>query len=159
MRPLARGFIVLGAAALVAVVASKVNQKQPIQPTVNLNQLVEQAYANQPYIPPTAAEQRKALADRKKAAAELERENEPLRIAFAKFTQDSYLRDGHDVEVTAYGPKHKYLKLKWVLANKVLAYQFSHDNSDMWSNMKKQGFTKFEITDGYDFGREWDLTQ
>lgn len=146
-----------------AVVISGLSQYFPHPKTVakapSLNQLAEQAATDHPYIPQTAAQKRQTEADQRRSDAQWEKENEPLRIAYAKFTDDNLNRAGYDVDVTAYGPKHKYLKLNWVLANKPLAFKFSEDNAEMFSTMKKQGFTLFEITDGYKFRWQWDLTK
>jgi len=97
--------------------------------------------------------------EQRKADAEAQAAQEQLRILFAKTTENRLLGAGYDVDVIAYGTKHKLLKLKWVLTNKVLAYQFSQSNGEMLESMRKLGFTRFTITDGYDSTWYWDLTK
>ena len=132
---------------------SDTNQKSDFQKQQQAGQPTEEL------TPPTPAEQRKYDAQRKKDLAELDKENEPVRVQFAKFTEDSLLREGFDVDVTAYGPKHKFLKFRYVLASKSFVFNFNEQRQDMIATMKQEGFTKFSITDGYDANWTWDLTK
>lgn len=94
---------------------------------------------------------------RKKVAAEQDRQQEQVRNAYAKFLENNLLRNDINADVVAYGPKHKYLKLKWVLANKALAFNFTEQRQDLLRQMKSEGYTKFTITDGYEDSWEWNL--
>lgn len=159
MRPLAKGFTFLGVCVLVLVVSNLDHKQKPETVVTNSAPLPD---PNVPYTPPkplTAAEKRKAEAEQRQAALLQDKADEQARIVYAKVMEDRLLAAGYDVDVTSYGPKHKFLKLKWVLTNKVLAYQFSHTNSEMWGTMRSAGFAKFTITDGYDFSWYWDLTK
>lgn len=153
MRPLTRGFTLLGlivaGIALVNVVEKTPVHQRDISTAELASQLNDTAPPPKPLTP----------AEQKKIDAEFEASKEPARVAYAKFTEDNLLAAGYNVDVVAYGPKHKYLKLKWILVSKVTAYQFSHDNSGMWQTMREAGFTKFAITDGYDETWTWDLTK
>lgn len=103
-----------------------------------------------------AVEQAKETAREAKESAEAE---EGLRLEYAKTVEESLLRSNMNVDVTAYGPQHKFLKLKWVLASKALAFNFSEQRQDMLSQMRQYGFTKFTITDGYDESWTWNLSK
>jgi hypothetical protein len=152
------GLIVFAALVRLATLVSESGAAQKNDPQKQLQQQAEQAMASQKFTPPTSAEQRKIDADQKKAAAELDKENEQSRVAYAKFIEESLLREDMNVDVTAYGPKHKYMTLKWVLVSKATAFNFGEQRQDMLTQMRKIGFTKFRLTDGYDESWTWDLT-
>ncbi len=96
-------------------------------------------------------------AARKRAAVANEHSQEQARIAYAKFMENNLLRANFNVDVVAYGPKHQYLEMKWVLASKSLAFNFTEQQQDALSQMKSEGFKKFTITDGYDESWTWTL--
>lgn len=100
----------------------------------------------------------KTRAELRKEAADKESLDETVRIAMAKVMENAYLAKGLNVDVNAIGSHHSVLRLKWILVSKVTAYQFTHDDPEMFTDLKNDGFKKFEITDGYDKTWTWDLT-
>ena len=160
MRPLAKGFAVIGGCMFALAVVANMDHKQTPQTAIsNSAPLPDPTVPSPPPKPLTPAEKRKAEAEQRQAALLQDKADEQARIVYAKVMENRLLGAGYDVDMTAYGPKHKFLKLKWVLTNKVLAYQFSHSNSEMWGTMRNAGFAKFTITDGYDSSWYWDLTK
>ena len=117
------------------------------------------AQANANYNSLTPEEKRQIEAEHKKAAAEQEAAEEQARMAYAKFMEESLLRKDMNVDVIAYGPKHKYMKLKWVLVSKAVAFNFGEQRGDLIKQMRDMGFSKFVLTDGYDESWTWDLTK
>ena len=161
MRPLTKGFIalcVLGVAVRLVQVYVDTSNQHPQEQASPAAVATAKSDAAGPPKPLSPAEQKKAATEQKKAAAEFEAVQEQVRVAYAKTMEDALLGSGYNVDVTAYGPRHKYLKLKWILVSKVTAYQFSHDQSSIWEAMRKASFTKFTITDGYDESWYWNLT-
>lgn len=96
------------------------------------------------------------------AAEKRERESavaagkEALRRKFAASYESSLLDEGIDATVTVSGRHATTLRLKWILVNRVLAHQFSQ-KADLFSNLRNMGFTRLEITDGYDSSWYWNL--
>ncbi len=81
------------------------------------------------------------------AAQEIER------IAYRGKLEDVMLSKGINVDITLAGKQHDRLTIKYALASKVTAYQFSHSEfPQQWSAM---GFRKVTLTDGYDEAYEW----
>jgi hypothetical protein len=62
-----------------------------------------------------------------------------------------------NVDVAASGAHHTVLKMKYILVNKVIAYQISYDHPEMLRTMEDMGLKKFVITDGYDETCPWNL--
>lgn len=97
-----------------------------------------------------AAKQETAHQQAKKAAQEV------LRIAYRRQLEDLMLSKGLNVDVTLAGKQNDRLTIKYVLASKVTAYQFSHSEfPNQWSDM---GFSKVILTDGYNESYTWDFT-
>jgi hypothetical protein len=61
-----------------------------------------------------------------------------------------------DVEVTIAARAATTIRMKWVLASRVTAHQFSK-NGEFFQNLRNLGFRRLELTDGYDFNWYWDL--
>jgi hypothetical protein len=109
------------------------------------------AAAPRSQIPP---EKPKTKAELRKEAIEQQQVDILLRKAFAKNFENKCLASGLNVDVRAYGPQYTYLETKYVLASKVLVYQF--DNTPgLFDGMKQAGFKKFRLTDGYDSSWTW----
>ncbi len=115
------------------------------------------AVASVPTAIPTPLVKPKTTAQLRKEAADSEAVNESVRISMAKDIENRMLSNGYNVDVNAVGPHHRILRFKWALVSKVVAYQLSHQEQDMFPTMKENGFTKFVITDGYDETWEWKL--
>ena len=60
-----------------------------------------------------------------------------------------------DFTVTTSGENHTRLKLKWILVGRVLAHKLSQ--GETLATLRRLGFTRFTITDGYDDTWYWDL--
>lgn len=95
----------------------------------------------------------------KTAHAEAEKNEETVRIAYAKLIENNLLRNNMNVDVYSHGPKHSQLTMKWVLASKSLVFRFSEEQQDTLQQMKQVGFKKFTITDGYDQSWSWNLAK
>src|SRR5262249_61731989 len=67
------------------------------------------------------------------------------------------LRKGFDVHITLSGADKTVMTMQYVLLSRPTVYQLQE--SDFFSTMKKRGFKKAILTDGY--GRSWtfDLTK
>jgi hypothetical protein len=109
--------------------------------------------------PLTPAQKRAEAVAAAKAMARAEKDQESVRIGYAKFMENNLLRNNMNVDVHANGPKHTRLTLKWVLVNKSLAFQFTEKQQDLLRQMKNEGFMRFTITDGYDGTWIWDLSK
>lgn len=81
---------------------------------------------------------------------------EALRRKFASSYESSLLDQGIDATVTVSGRHATTLRLKWILVNRVLAHQFSQ-KADLFTNLRNMGFTRLEITDGYDASWYWNF--
>jgi hypothetical protein len=82
----------------------------------------------------------------KQEAAQEAALNGILRQAMAKSVGNSMLDEGYNVDVTAEGPDHTTLRLKWIFVSKVFAHQLSQQ-SDIFDNARKIGFKKIVATD------------
>jgi len=94
-----------------------------------------------------------------KEAAQAEHDRERIRIAHAKLMENNLLGNGFNVDVIAGGPKHTHLTMKWILASKSLAFQFTEQQQDTLQQLKEEGFKRFTITDGYDQSWNWKLDE
>lgn len=103
--------------------------------------------------PKTRAELRKEAADRANEAANKAAQDEFLRLTFAKTFEDHLLDSGLDADVDTIGKHHTILRVKYVLASKVMVYQLQKNNELPFDDMRNIGFKKFILTDGYD--NEW----
>lgn len=79
-----------------------------------------------------------------------------LRKDFASSLEQSFTENRMNTDVFAEGPKNTILRIKWVLASKVTANDFS--KSGIIEKARKVGFTKIIFTDGYDSSWSWTLT-
>lgn len=70
------------------------------------------------------------------------------RKAFAETAEKSYLMDGKDVHMSAIGKNADTLRMRYVLLGRPDAYQLSQ-NTEFIASMKKIGFHKIVLTDGY----------
>lgn len=95
-----------------------------------------------------------------RAAAELRRLNESAkaesRRQFASALERNYLSQGMDVTVRTSGQNATTLRVTWILVSRPMAYQLS-DSPELFSNLRNQGFRRFEISDGYDHSWYWKL--
>jgi hypothetical protein len=90
----------------------------------------------------------------RRARAESERQEILGRDAMAKTIEDGMLSQGYDIDVNAIGPKHTILRIKFILANKALAYQMAH-SSEIIDSARGAGFKRLVLTDGYD--EQWHI--
>jgi len=91
--------------------------------------------------------------------AQVAEAQEVLREPYAKTLENNMLSQDMDVDVEAIGPRHTTLRMKYVLATKVWAYQIT-ESSSMQSNfqdMRAIGFKKFVLWNGYDQSWTWTL--
>jgi hypothetical protein len=108
--------------------------------------------------PPLSPAERRARAKaQQKAKGEADKAQEKARIAYAKFMENGFLRNNMNVDVFAHGPRHTHLTMRWVLASKALAFQFTEQEQDTLQSMTREGFKKFTISDGYNESWTWDL--
>lgn len=100
-----------------------------------------------------------SLLAKERAAAERAQEAATiaLRRKFASAYENELLDKGFNVDVTTEGRNATTLRLKWILVSKVIAHQF--DKGGVVPEMRKLGFKKFILTDGYDETWTWDLTR
>lgn len=82
--------------------------------------------------------------------------NRILRDQMAKTVENSMLDEGYNVDVTAEGPDHTTLRLRWIFVSKVFAHQLSQ-RTEVFENARKIGFKKIVATDGYDETWTWKL--
>jgi hypothetical protein len=107
--------------------------------------------------PKTKAELKQEAAEQKRQAEEEAKNDEAIRVVMAKTMENTFLGKGFNVDVNAIGPHHTTLRLKWVLVSKVTAYQIAQDDQETLMSLKKAGFKKFTITNGYDESWTWTL--
>jgi hypothetical protein len=80
---------------------------------------------------------------------------EATRLAYGQALRQKYLDDNLDIEVKVSGPKKTRITLKFALFNAVWANKVQ--KGDLITEMKNMGFTRLDMTDGYDYGVYWDL--
>lgn len=78
-----------------------------------------------------------------------------LRDQMAKHIENAMLDEGFNVDVSARGPDHTVLHLKWALVSKVVAHQLA--KGDFLEDARALGFRRVEITDGFDETWYWNL--
>jgi hypothetical protein len=100
--------------------------------------------------------QKKTAEDAKRNANEEAAAKEAARIEFAKTVENQMLDQGWDFEVTTAGVRHTTLKMKWVLASKVIAHQLS-EKRDLFETARQLGFERMELTDGFEETWTWRL--
>jgi hypothetical protein len=79
------------------------------------------------------------------------------RKKYAEELRNQYLDDNLDIKVTAYGPNNTILKLSYPLFNDVWSHKM--ENGDVIEGIKKIGFKRFEMSDGYDWGVYWNFNE
>ena len=79
-----------------------------------------------------------------------------LRVSCAKLIENELLDQGMNVDVSATGKNQTVLRIKWILASKVLAHQLTKEQG-FFASARKAGFKRVEITDGYDETWWWKL--
>jgi hypothetical protein len=79
-----------------------------------------------------------------------------MRVGLAKTFENQMLDGGYNMDVTAEGPRHTVLRIKWILADKVLVRALSK-KGEMFSNARDAGFKSVVLTDGYDETWTWKL--
>lgn len=100
-----------------------------------------------------------AAAAAAKEAKEAAVADETLRQDYAKTLENNLLGEGFDVDVNAIGSQHTTLRVKWVLATKVDAFQLTNGDQSMFNEARAIGFKKFVIWDGYDESWTWTLNK
>lgn len=80
------------------------------------------------------------------------------RKEFADKYEISLLDQGMDTKVSVSGKNNTILKIKWVLMSRPLVYKLIN-NSETMANLKKMGFEKLILTDGYDSAWSIDLSK
>lgn len=91
-----------------------------------------------------------------KTPAEIEAEKEAMRRAFVRILEERYLDEGYDIRVYVRGERATTLVLEYVLFNRVWAHQLEKE-ADFWREMRKLGFKRVEMRDGYYFSTAWVL--
>jgi leucyl-tRNA synthetase len=79
-----------------------------------------------------------------------------IRDALAKSIENEMLDKGFNVDVSATGPDHTTLHLKYIFVSKVFAHQLS-ENGEFFEQLRAAGFKKLICTDGYDETWTWKL--
>jgi hypothetical protein len=95
----------------------------------------------------------RVTAQKKRVYTQLQAE---LRRQFATSYERQLLDGNMDATVTTAGANATTLRVKWILVSRVLAYKMSQQ-PDFFDSLRKMGFKRFEITDGYDDSWYWDL--
>ena len=93
----------------------------------------------------------------KEFAEKLRREGIVLREKWADEMERGMLRKGMDVHINLSGPDKTTVTLKYVLLSRPEVYQLQESN--FFENLKKQGFKKAVLTDGYHQQWTFDLTK
>lgn len=100
-----------------------------------------------------AAEERRfqaaEAAGERKAAAESRKEAEQGRILVARTLENSMLAQGYDMEISAIGPGHTTLRIKYVLADRPFAYQTANSR-EITGTARDAGFKRILLYDGFD---------
>jgi hypothetical protein len=142
--------------------ASKMVRREGVFPTAPIRQALEGLKE------PITTEQRqrrtRLLATITASEARLQREARRVaerattaaRAQFAREMESRLLDDGLDARVTVSGPNNTTLRLRYILVSRVWAHKFSQDGN-MIANLRRLGFKKFVITDGYDETWYWNL--
>ena len=78
-----------------------------------------------------------------------------FRVMYAKALRERYLDQNLDIDVTVGGKNRDRITLKYVLFSDVWARKFQ--KGDLLEEMRKIGFRRVQISDGYDYGVYWDL--
>lgn len=83
------------------------------------------------------------------------------RVEWAKQSEQDLLGKGMDTTFTVSGGAKDQLKIKWVLMSRVTIHKMTNGGSmnegSFLSNIQAAGFRRAEFTDGYNFGRYYDL--
>jgi len=86
-----------------------------------------------------------------------EKELEEARKLYAKTFENNLLAQGMNVDIDAIGSRYTTLRVKWILATKVDAYQITNSDQELFQEMRAAGFKKFVVWDGYDQSWTWSL--
>lgn len=111
--------------------------------------------------PPTAlASTGKSLESAEDAELKKKREADAAaeiaaRGAYAKLLRERYLDQSMDIEVTVTGKAKDRLTLKFALFGAVWAHKFQQ--GDILGEMRRLGFTRVDMTDGFDYHVYWSL--
>jgi hypothetical protein len=102
-------------------------------------------------------EERKRAADAARAESE-EREKRATaeilaRRVMGELLRERYLDAGANIKVVVSGKRADRIKLTWVLFNDVWSHRFQKDG--VVNNLCGAGFTRVEMSDGYDWGVYW----
>ena len=92
-----------------------------------------------------------------KDAANRELAGQVLRIAYGKQLRQQYLDNNLDIKVTVTGKHDDHITLQFALFNDVWANKIS--KGTLLEEMKDKGFTRVDMTDGYNYHVSWDLTK
>jgi len=99
----------------------------------------------------TAAEDANAKKQRASdAAAEA-----AVRLKYGKTLRQHYLDENLDIKVSVTGQRNDRLKMQFVLFNDVWTNKFQ--KGDLLDEIRKLGFRRVELTDGYDYSVYWDF--
>jgi hypothetical protein len=93
-----------------------------------------------------------ALKKRREAEAVAERE---ARVAYGRRLREHYLDQSLDIEVTVSGNAKDRITLKFALFGAVWAHKFQQ--GEVLGEMRRLGFTRVDMTDGYDYSVYWNL--
>ena len=107
-----------------------------------------------------------ALADLKKSAEATTAKREKaihaaagalVRAALAKQLRQQYLDNNLDIKVSVSGKQNERITLRFALFNDVWANKFR--KGDLLAQLQKAGFTRLDMTDGYDYHVYWNLKE
>jgi hypothetical protein len=78
-----------------------------------------------------------------------------IRLAYAKTLREHYLDLNMDIRVTVTGTAKDRITLQFALFDDVWTHKV--EKGDIVDEMRRLGFTRVDMTDGYDYHVYWDL--
>ncbi len=123
----------------------------------------ESAKANMLWSRFTGVKKQRDAALERQQAEELKKEAElneaamiTVRDNLAKSIEGQMLDEGYEMDVKAIGPSKTTLYIRYALAGKVFAHQFSQQEG-IFQNARQAGFKEIRVSDGYEYTWTWKL--
>jgi len=79
-------------------------------------------------------------------------------MAFASETEETFLKHGQSVTVTAQGKNADTMRFRYALVSKAFAYQVQHQDTFM-QRVRSLGFKKLILDDGFETTYTFDLSK